>query len=113
MTAATAAAVAEPIVEAEIARVAEAGVTAGELERAKNRVELSSVTAISTMTGKGYLIGDAETTHGDYKKGLSYLEKIRGVTADDVRRAVKRVFRKENRTVIVAKPLDVAKGGGR
>ncbi|MBI3073244.1 MAG: insulinase family protein [Deltaproteobacteria bacterium] len=106
------AATAEPIVEAEIAKVAEGGITAGELSRAKNRVELASVTALSTMSGKAYLIGDAETTHGDYKKGLTVLDKIRAVTGDDVKRAVARVFRKANRTVVLAVPL-AAMGGAK
>ncbi len=58
----------QPIIDAELARIAEAGITAEELRRAKNMAAVSFWKKLATIDGKAQLLGEYEIFHGDWAK---------------------------------------------
>src|SRR5690606_7643027 len=57
---------AEAVLDAELARIAEVGVTELELRRAKNLTLAAFWKKLATIDGKAQLLGEYETFHGDF-----------------------------------------------
>lgn len=94
------------VIDAELARVCEEPVAPEELARALARIELGLVAGLETADGKASTIGFYETVLGQPGSAFERLDTIRRLTASDVLRAARRVFRKENRTVVLVKMAD-------
>jgi len=75
-----------------------------ELERAKNRLELSFLQGLETASGKAEQVGFYDTVLGDPGAGFSRLDAYRAVTAADVLRVAKTYFVDAQRTVIHVLP---------
>jgi zinc protease len=96
---------------AELARVVDNGVTEEELARVKAQVVASQVFKRDSIFGQAMEIGQFETTGLSHRDIDRVLERIKAVTAEQVRAAAKQYFADDNLTVVVLdpQPLDQAK----
>jgi zinc protease len=75
-----------------------------ELQRAKNQVEASYLFGQDSTFRQAMLLGQAETVGAGWRHVDAYLEKLRNVTAEDVRRVARRYFVEDARTVGILVP---------
>lgn len=97
---------------AELKKIQESGVTAKELEKAKNRLIAGAIRQRETNDGKAIAIERAVAYLGDPKAVNSEVAKLQAVTAADIQRVMKQYFKDNNRVVIYynqAKPAEGAK----
>jgi len=92
------------VLDREIARLQEETPSAGELERAKARLELGGLQALDTASGKAEQIGFYDTVLADPAGALRRLEAYRRVTAGDVRRVARRFLVRRARTIVHVVP---------
>jgi zinc protease len=88
----------------EIDRLAREGVTAEELEKAKNQLRARLVFENDSVTNLAHQLGFFETV-ASVDLFLSVPDRIRRVTRDEVADAAAAVFRAGNRTVGWFRPL--------
>jgi zinc protease len=94
---------------AELKKIQDTGVTAAELEKAKNRLIASAIRARETNDGKAIAIERAITYQGSARAVNEEVKKLQAVTAADVQRVMKQYFKDNNRVVIYynqAKPTE-------
>ncbi len=89
-----------PLVDAEIERLARDGVTARELEKARNSVRTDFVFGLATPLQRALSLGQAELYDGDATVLLRELDRYLTVTAADVQRVARTVLTRENRVVL-------------
>ncbi len=85
---------------AELKKIQDDGVTAKELEKAKNQLISLAVRARETNDGKAIAIERAVAYLGDPKAVNQEVAKIQAVTAAVVQRVIKKYFKDNNRVVI-------------
>ena len=85
---------------AELKLIQESGVTAKELEKAKNQLITETVRARQNNDGKAIAIERAIAYQHDPKAVNFDIEKLQAVTAEDVQRVMKKYFNDNNRVVI-------------
>jgi predicted Zn-dependent peptidase len=93
------------IIESELDRLLEDGITDSELRVAKGYLEGSLVLGVEDSGGSMSRIGKAALVHGDVLDLDEVLERYRAITLADVRRAVERVLGGVERTTAVVGPL--------
>lgn len=84
--------------------IAREGITARELQKAKNGIRAGYENSFQTNVGRSGLLADYEATWGSWAKLLSYLPRHNRVTAADVQRVAKKYFSDRNRTVVTLIP---------
>ncbi|HET9952111.1 MAG TPA: pitrilysin family protein [Candidatus Eisenbacteria bacterium] len=89
---------AEAALKAALASVARDGVTADELERAKKQVEVATVRRRDGTYEMASALGEAVAS-ADWKWFVKYLDGIKSVTADDVKRVAATYFTPDKATV--------------
>jgi zinc protease len=100
----------QPVIDAELARLAQDGVTAEELRRAKSMAAVAFWKKLSTIDGKAQLLGEYEIFHGDWAKLFTAPAELERVSADDVRAVAREVLDVNRRTVGVLIPDPDAEG---
>ena len=100
------------IVEGALASLAREPVTAAELDKAKNRIELGFLQGMETCSGKAEQIGFYETVLGDASRIFAQLEAYRSVTAEAVREVVARLLVPQRRTTLIVHPNGESGDGG-
>lgn len=85
---------------AELKKVQADGVTAKELEKAKNQLISRAVRARETNDGKAIAIERAVAYQGDPKAVNDEVAKLQAVTAADIQRVMRTYFKDNNRVVI-------------
>jgi len=80
----------EAAVDAELARIADEGVTADELADAKARFVRSTIFARDSQTGMARIYGSTLTTGGTVEEIAEWPDRIKAVTAEQVKQAAKR-----------------------
>jgi zinc protease len=85
---------------AELKLIQESGVTAKELEKAKNQLVTETIRNRQNNDGKAIAIERAIAYQHDPKAVNFDIEKLQAVTAADVQRVMKKYFTDTNRTVI-------------
>ncbi len=96
---------------AELKKIQETGVTARELEKAKNGLISQMIQERETNDGKAILIERAVAYLGDPKAVNGEVARLQAVTAADVKRVMNKYFKENNRVVIYynqAKPAEGA-----
>jgi zinc protease len=88
---------------AEVERVKAAPPSEFEVEKAKNQTEASFVMSLDSIFFQAQVLGRSEMM-GDWRLSETYVEQIRAVTAEDVRRVAEKYLTVENRTVGVLIP---------
>jgi zinc protease len=101
---------AEKVIRAELASLAEKGVPAAELEKAKNLIVTSALRQRETSNGKGFTLGEVLIQQHDPAVVNSGLGKIQAVTSADIQRVVKQYLIEGKAMVLTY--LDESKRGG-
>ena len=95
---------AERALLAEIERVANAGVDAAELRRAKRLLRSAVLHELATHGGVAHALGEAEALVGDFREAGTGLERYARVTPRDVRRAAGTWLDAARRNVVALAP---------
>jgi predicted Zn-dependent peptidase len=90
----------ESLFMAEIRRLAEEGVTAEEVARAKRQMEVDLVTGMSTNHALASRIGREIVSFNHVRPLDERITAIRDVTADDIQRVVQFYLRDESRSIV-------------
>ncbi len=81
-----------------------------ELRRAKNQVEAGYIFGQDSNFRQAMLLGQAETVGAGWRHVYLFLERLRGVTAEDVQRVARQYFVPDARTVGTLIPLPPPEG---
>jgi zinc protease len=92
------------VIERELARIVRDRPGEAELEKAKNRLELSFLHGMETVSGKADQIGFHAVVTGDVGGVFLQLEDWRSVTVQDVQAAARRYLDRQHRTTISVLP---------
>ncbi len=96
----------ESIIQEEIDRLREEGVTAEELQKAINQQRASAVRSRMTVASKASALQRYRLHFDDPFRINDDLARYEAVTLDDVRRVARTYLVPENRTVVIARPAD-------
>ena len=88
----------------EIERVRLAGISAEELQKAKNQLLADYYRELKRISGKANLLGEYEVFLGDYRKLLTADKELEKVTAEEVQNVAKRYLGPKNKTVATLIP---------
>jgi zinc protease len=94
----------EALIDEEIARIRDQGVTAAELERAQNQARAQAVRGRQSAMGRAEALQWFAHFHGDPGAVRTDLERFMAVTREDIRRVANRYVVNNNRAVIVTQP---------
>lgn len=94
----------EKAIYAELQRVADKGVTAEELDKAKNIAESRQIMSLTGVYEKALALADAYRFEGKTSTINTDIEKIMKVTTADVQRVAKKLFGTSDRIVITYLP---------
>lgn len=89
----------EAAIYAELARLSFEGPSADEMERVRNQIAAGNVRRLQSNLGLAFQLVESESLMGDWRETFRMSERLRSVTADDVKRVVARYFTPQNRTV--------------
>ncbi len=89
----------------EIAKVAESGVTAAELAKAKSLVIADFWRGLATINGKAQQLGSYAVFHGDANKLFTAPAAYEKVTSDQIKALAAKLLTVNNRTVGVLLPV--------
>jgi len=98
----------EALLDDELAKIARDGVTAAELDKARNLKASAFWRGMATINGKARALGTYEVFNGDYRKLFDAPAAYDAVTAADVQALAKRILRVQNRTTGLLKPVPAA-----
>ncbi len=80
------------------------GVTDAELAKVRNQIARSQVTEALTVASKANLLGSAHVLEGDAQRANTYFNRVRTVTADDLKRVANTYLVEELANEIVIEP---------
>lgn len=89
---------------AEVKKVQDGGVTAAELDKAKNQLLTNELRQRETSNGKALALGSAAVLLGEPNRVNTDLAKLQAVTAADVQRVMKKYLTPNNQLVIYYLP---------
>lgn len=92
------------VINEELARLAREPVREDELDKARNRLELSFIEGMETVGGKAEQVGFYDTVLGDAGRVFERLADYRSVTREHIQAAAKKYFRTSARTTMLIKP---------
>lgn len=95
---------AEAALYEELAKIAGEGITAAELQKARNQQIAGFYRSLKTISGKANLLGQFEIYHGDHRKLFTAVEELEKVTAADIQRVAAAYLKETNRTVATLIP---------
>jgi zinc protease len=99
-------AVVQAVIDGELARLSEQGITDAELRRAKNLIASAFWKKLATIDGKSQLLGEYEVFHGDWQKLFDAPARFDQVTRVDVQNLAREILDRRRRTVGVLLPAD-------
>ncbi|MFH0778934.1 MAG: pitrilysin family protein, partial [Candidatus Eisenbacteria bacterium] len=74
-------------------------VTERELQRVKNQIDANMIRSLGSNIGIAFQVGFGQVFYGDYHALFRNLERVKEVTAEDVRRVANKYLTERNRTV--------------
>ncbi|HEY3244946.1 MAG TPA: insulinase family protein, partial [Phycisphaerae bacterium] len=80
------------------------GVTEKELEKARNQVAAAAIEERQTVAGKAQRLGYAAVVENDLANVNADLERLQGVTAEDVLRVARKYMTEQGRLTIIVRP---------
>jgi zinc protease len=101
----------EAALKAEIAKVAQTGVSDAELSRVKEQVVAGQVFQQDSLFYQAMLIGTWTTAGLDYRDRETRIERLKAVTADQVKAVAAKFFVDDHLTVAVLDPQPLPTGG--
>lgn len=104
---------AQALLDDELARIARDGVTAAELDKARN-LQLSAFwRQMVTINGKARMLGTYEVFDGDYREAFNAPTRFASVTAADIQALAAKLLRQRNRTTGLLLPAADGKEASR
>jgi zinc protease len=100
----------EAVFGAEIDKVIQSGITAAELERARNQALADFWRGLTTIDGKAQALGTYAVLQGGHERLFTAPKAYESVTADDIRKVASELLRPTNRTVGVLSTSSAAAG---
>ena len=94
----------ETVFFGQVDRLAEETVDEAELAKVKNQLEAQFVFSLEQVQDRATAVGNAALLGGDPKAAARRLERLRAVSAEDVRRVAAKYLTKNNRTVVWVVP---------
>jgi predicted Zn-dependent peptidase len=94
----------EAAIYEELERIGEEGLSEKALERAKAIVRAAILNSFASHAGIAHALGEHQVVFGDWREALTVLDRYQAVTADDVRRVAREIFREANRSVVTVVP---------
>ncbi|MFD9488060.1 M16 family metallopeptidase [Streptomyces sp. NPDC059991] len=94
----------ESAVDDELARFAEEGPTAEEMERAQAQLEREWLDRLGTVAGRADELCRYAVLFGDPQLALTAVDRVLDITAEEVRDAARATLRPDNRAVLVYEP---------
>jgi len=98
----------EQAIENVLTDVITHGVTATELEKAKNKTEARTVTSRLTLQGKADDLAHAALMFGDPDRANTILGEYLSITPEEIQFAAKRYLTTANRSAIIYEPAEIA-----
>ncbi|WP_225408382.1 M16 family metallopeptidase [Stigmatella hybrida] len=98
----------EALLDAELAKLVQQGVTEAELRKAKNKTVADFWRGLETNSSRAQLLGSYEVFQGDWRKLFEAPARYEQVTREQVRKLAARLFVRDHRTVGVLVPTDGA-----
>ncbi len=92
------------VLDAELARLAERGVTHAELDRAKNLAAAAHFRQLSSIDGKAHLLGEYEVLRGGWRALFDAPARYEALTRAEVQAAARAVLDPRRRTVGILMP---------
>ncbi len=93
----------------ELAKVAAAGITEAELEKAQNIMIADHWRGLSTINGKAAALGRAEVFLGDYERAFALPDELGRLTVSQIQEVAAKVFDRHRMTVgVLRSPEEVA-----
>ena len=99
---------AESLLDDELARIARDGVSAAEMDKARNLQLMQYWRQMATINGKARILGTYEVFDGDYRKAFEVPTAYAAVTADQVKALAAKILQARNRTVGIVRPAATA-----
>lgn len=97
------------IIDREIALLNQSKVSKADFERALNQELLSVYDSIGNNNSLANLMGEYLMISGNYLRGLEILEGYKKLNSSDLQKTAKKYFKKENRSVVIVRPLKKGK----
>ncbi|WNG37052.1 insulinase family protein [Archangium violaceum] len=94
----------EEALYAELARVAEEGLTERELQKAKNNLRADHLRELATNSGRGHAMGHYEALLGSWRDGLTLPSVYAAATNEQVKAVAAKTFAPERRSVVTLIP---------
>ena len=94
----------EAVIDAEIARIQEAGVTEAEMVKARSQELAYSIEQLRTPLGKANFLARVTIYYNDPNRINTELGRMLAVTAKDVQRVARKYLVKNNRAVVIVQP---------
>jgi zinc protease len=101
----------EAALKAEIGKIAREGVSEAELSRVKAQVLAGQVYQQDSLFYQAMLIGEWTTAGLDYRDRQTRYERLKAVTADQVKAVAGKFFMDDRLTVAVLDPQPLPEGG--
>ena len=95
----------ETLLDDELAKIVRDGVTAAELDKARNLKAAAFWRNMATINGKARTLGTYEVFNGDYRKAFDAPAAYAAVTAADIQALAAKILRVQNRTTGLLKPV--------
>lgn len=96
----------EALINEEIDKLKSEGVSARELQKAKNQLRADQIQGRQTVFSKSMSLQHYRLYHGDVSEINQDLDRYMAVTLDDIRRVAGTYLVPENRTVVIAVPAE-------
>ena len=80
------------------------GITADELQKAKNNAQADYVRRFKTNQGIGFIFGYYDVLFGDYRKAFEVVKEYEKVTNEQIKFAARSIFNERKRTVVTLFP---------
>jgi len=91
----------------ELQNIANEGVSAAELEKARNIMIADYWRGLATIDGKASALGHAEVFLGDYQRAFSLPDELAAISAEQIRSVAEDVFDRRKMTVgVLRSPLE-------
>jgi predicted Zn-dependent peptidase len=101
----------ETAVDEELARFAQDGPTAEEMERAQAQLEREWLDRLATVGGRADELCRFAVLFGDPQLALSAVQRVLEITPEEVRAVAAAALRPDNRAVLVYEPTGGAEAG--